>query len=734
MKSIYRFGLMLLATLGLFALQGCENEKGGECPNVSEESTIIFALSNNSLKAATTTVQPSPEECQIGNVLAVVFEENKLVTATEATKTGDKYAIKLDKEGVFDIYVIANADNDLKQSLNNSNLTPTDLGTKMIKTPLDGTKPIVMVTPKFSVGYAEAGKTIDAGTLRLKRLPARIDIYNRVHGLEITSVTYANRVEEGNLLGAPIDANQLLLEKVTNEVATGAVGTAPAITFYTYPSPADEGAELLINGTLNGEALSEPLEISIDRSIESDKVYSVVLNTERIIGEPLDIDNPTLSLIKTGLFVQEWSNATELSLPEDETLSFNMPEFTIQAEEPITVTKEGEFSIVAVPGKESTFTITTTTLNDLAEVVVDGEGVNYITITNDSKDIDADNNVIQLFTVTVAANSLEEPRTVKLIVRNSYDPSLSKAIQVTQEKAEKEEPTPEPAEGGTPLSLFAEFNVNKDGTGFTDSNANGVAGYFTYKQIIGVAPLANGKMFTPPAGYRVPRAFEFFLVLPNVSDLGNTKQLRWPGYGDKNIPSIKNTTEAAGYGGAAKQYSADYAFRDYSWKYDKTIYALRLKKLAGPRNENAYKNVPSATDDKDKVAYKYEYASNPYGPSGNLQYILKITGRKIGESMPDLTIEDVAKEEFWNDPNISYDVLELPQDGYRYDATSGKLNGKLGMYGYYMGIGTGRADARVTFGWKTSSINIHSDGFTGFYMDFGESLRLIRDVKPDQNN
>lgn len=730
MKSIYRFGLMLLATLGLFTLQGCENEKGGECPNVSEESTIIFALSNNSLKAATTTVQPSPEECQIGNVLAVVFEENKLVTATEATKTGDKYAIKLDKEGVFDIYVIANADNDLKQSLNNSNLTPTDLGTKMIKTPLDGTKPIVMVTPKFSVGYAEAGKTIDAGTLRLKRLPARIDIYNRVHGLEITSVTYANHVEEGNLMGAPIDANQLLLEKVTKEVATGAVGTAPAITFYTYPSPADEGAELLINGTLNGEALSEPLEISIDRSIESDKVYSVVLNTERIIGEPLDIDNPTLSLIKTGLFVQEWSNATELSLPEDETLSFNMPEFTIQAEEPITVTKEGEFSIVAVPGKESTFTITTTTLNDLAEVVVDGEGVDYITITNDSKDIDADNNVIQLFTVTVAANSLEEPRTVKLIVRNSYDPSLSKAIQVTQEKAEKEEPTPEPAEGGTPLSLFAEFNVNKDGTGFTDSNKNGLSGYFTYKQIIGVDPLPNGQKFTPPAGYRVPNAFELFLLLPYSGDLNDSHQLKVPGYGDTNLPAIKNVSEIAGYAHSVKQYSADYAFSDYSKGYLKVIYAIRLKKLAGATNPKY--SQPAATDDKDKVAYRYEYRNNPY-ESSYRKSIFIITARKIGESMPDLTIEEVANEEFWNDPNAKYEKLELPMDGYNYNPSTGKASG-ADMWAYYMGIGTGKPDAKSTFGLKITGLKVNADGLSGFYMNQGQLLRLIKDVKPDQNN
>lgn len=724
MKSIYKIAVTLLASLGLISLQGCDGDKGYECPLEEKvEATITFALSNNTLKA-TTTVQPNADECKIESVTALLFEEGKLVTSTEPTKNGDRYSVPVDREGIFELYVVANADTDLKKVLSNPNLTLTELKSITTKASLDGSQPLVMTTPKINIGYAEAGKIIDAGTLRLKRISSRIQLYNRVQGLAITKVKYLNRVEEGTLIGTPMEAGQLSLAEVANEVAEGGINTTPTTYFYSYPSPTEQGAKLVIEATLNGNPLSTPIEVSVERIIEADKVYSIVLHTDRVIGEPLNPENPYKDLIKTGLYVQEWSNATELTLSDPQELQLHTPDFVVSAKDDLLTVEEGTPTIVNIPGSKYTFTLTTTITNDLSEVVAEGEGADYLSIYNESKELEANNMMKQVYSITVPENPLSEARTFTIVVRNAYDPALSKTILLKQAVATSEPtPTPDPAKGNTPLSLFAQYNINKEGTGFATSNANGVAGYFTYKQIIGAEALDNGQTFTPPAGYRVPTAYELFLIIPYKFDLPDSKELKIPGYGDKNLPSILNVTEGGGYNGDNKQYSADYAFKDYSWDTNKTIYALRQKKLEGARSDT-WSKFPSATDDSDKVAYRYEIAQNPYN-NQSMQNILIITARYIGESMPEITISDVAKDEFWNDPAANYDKLELPLDGYNYDKANGEVRAQ-GIWGYYMGIGTGNADAEATFGWKISSINICSDGFSRYYMDKGQSLRLIK--------
>lgn len=72
------------------------------------------------------------------------------------------------------------------------------------------------------------------------------------------------------------------------------------------------------------------------------------------------------------------------------------------------------------------------------------------------------------------------------------------------------------------------------------------------------------------------------------------------------------------------------------------------------------------------MAYRYEIAQNPYN-NQSMQNILIITARYIGESMPEITISDVAKDEFWNDPAANYDKLELPLDGNNYDKANGEV-------------------------------------------------------------
>lgn len=178
-----------------------------------------------------------------------------------------------------------------------------------------------------------------------------------------------------------------------------------------------------------------------------------------------------------------------------------------------------------------------------------------------------------------------------------------------------------------PIEFVAEYNMNDAGTGFVTSHANNKSGYFDWDHAMKLYK-KEARFKLEGQGYYLPSMYEWSAVIPfrNVYFIEKDDVL------DQN--------ETFEFQGKTRSLRGDYKFPG-----NNVAYAIRFK----------------GDGDLIRSAYRFEYTANPDG----VGKALIITARYLGPEQTGVTIEDIAKSEYWSTDNDQNIVRVFPCAGYK---------------------------------------------------------------------
>ncbi len=198
----------------------------------------------------------------------------------------------------------------------------------------------------------------------------------------------------------------------------------------------------------------------------------------------------------------------------------------------------------------------------------------------------------------------------------------------------------------TPLEYVAEYHMgtNKRTGAFATSHNNDSCGWYTPDEAKRLCP----------KGYHVPSEYEMFILLPQQLNTYKNRSVENCGFGTK---VYRNHPEEVEIAGVKTKYTAEYMGVK---EYPRVKYGIRFI-----GNGNRYRS-----------AYRYEQAghfgANSEGGYGDRKSYLLIQSKYLGN---DGTLEDVAKEEFWQTGNIVTRVI--PANG-KLEDRGNWFNAKIG--------------------------------------------------------
>lgn len=208
MKS-YTLTAMLAAAM---MLGSCAKE-----PSASEETgkaQIRFTLAGSARNAVTraegdndttypTTAQP--EESKVNSLVVVLYDTNKqfveVLDPTPGTAGANSYSLAPSKANIYNFYFIANASYELNTSIRGlqAGSTLSDLETLVADQAPDEDNKFLMTSAQLYTATVNPGMVTALGNIHMQRLSVRIDIVNTDPDIEITQITFNNRVKRSYL-------------------------------------------------------------------------------------------------------------------------------------------------------------------------------------------------------------------------------------------------------------------------------------------------------------------------------------------------------------------------------------------------------------------------------------------------------------------------------------------------------------------------------------------------------
>lgn len=280
------------------------------------------------------------------------------------------------------------------------------------------------------------------------------------------------------------------------------------------------------------------------------------------------------------------------------------PDFTVKTTTDVTADPAtGVPTKLTVPGKAMSLVIEVVSSHssELKSATTLPEGW---TITSKPETTNADKKVVQEYTITTTKNGTTE-LTHEFVLVNKQDVTKMRKFTLVQLA---NRPL-------LPLDYVAEYNVNKEGTALLTTHD----GEENSKHLFSFAEAQKVSV----AGYHVPSLKELTGIIPMQSLIQFNAPMK---------EELDNTQDVE-VGGVELKCLGDYiCLREDG----NEAFALRFKDNAG--------NMRSA--------WKYEYVASPQGEGK----VLKITCRYLGTAEPALTVQDIAKEEYWS-KNATEDVF-----------------------------------------------------------------------------
>ena len=329
MNKIFTHASLLLAAV--MGLASCQKTSLYDAPDADRPDTMA-KVSFNNINSATRAAEDDDEviesvafdnEKSITKLTVVVFVDGKIhhvikddaIEYTNPTKKSDGgfFSLSTDLNGA-QLEFIANADTNLEAKLTVGTTLANYKKIVVEKTvPVHGSSDFVMTNaeplfytnPSYSSNY-------QIGSIAMRRLAARIDVYNLVTGLNLTKITLKQQqrksymtAQSGN--AAPTGA---IADKVFNPEPNSWFTADKAVAgIYTYEQPAANATKIEIEATYN----AKPVKLTVDfkkkdnttkLDILRNHLYRVVLQSN---PGPYDPSKPSAAFIYN-IEVLDWDD------------------------------------------------------------------------------------------------------------------------------------------------------------------------------------------------------------------------------------------------------------------------------------------------------------------------------------------------------------------------------------------------------------------------------------------
>ena len=215
MKTSFITALLAAAAL----LAGCSKDAPDGGPQPSDGNRVVFTLGGATRAAgdndASAPLAATDEEKKIDGLLAVAFTDGGNYYKTfDAAYDADSQTASFDveKNGTYDIWFVANADETLAAALlaltdrnSDSRVTEDDLATLLVTQQVgrkDGEEawhPFVMFSTEARRIVSKHGVVTNGGVVTMRRLAVRIDLVNAATGVTVNSVKFVNRTKQSRL-------------------------------------------------------------------------------------------------------------------------------------------------------------------------------------------------------------------------------------------------------------------------------------------------------------------------------------------------------------------------------------------------------------------------------------------------------------------------------------------------------------------------------------------------------
>ena len=281
--------LWVAATLAL-ALVSCKNEPAKEPEQHKMKYPVALSLDGGKSGAMRATEKSNslsasnPNERAIENLTIVVFTNNnttntpiaveKVITYDKLTKPTDPYQgefrFEMGVAGTFQLEVIANgykddADKDafinqFKQGMSYKQFKKIESERAL---PNNGETGFVMLSAEPKKVTTLANETAHAGTIKLRRLACRFDVFNKLtNELTLTRVTLQNQIDMSYLMTqAAIPPDSDYPESYTSANGTWFTPTVVSGGIYSYENPEKGAVKLQLEGEYKGQAWEKTIEL-----------------------------------------------------------------------------------------------------------------------------------------------------------------------------------------------------------------------------------------------------------------------------------------------------------------------------------------------------------------------------------------------------------------------------------------------------------------------------------------
>ncbi len=325
MKRIIRYIPVLL--LMPLLLASCAGEKIRTKQESGKPGVVRFSLTS-SLRAMgdENILHPTPaldREKSVEKLYAVVYRTSSGLhyKTVECTKTtGDNYEFDNEKSGDFYFFLVANPDADLITSLEAGPSTPEDLGELVAKqTPGEDNAAtnFLMTSDRVNVKVKSKQSTTIPNSIKLIRVAARFDFYNKIEGLVINKITFNKRYTTSHLFAQVKQMDGLT--STTDKTYDGALFQGGALTGTIYGYETDTRGEtyFTIEATYKGEPLNPEVVRLENFVIKRNHLYNIILHE---LGGAVDPNNPgsEFGKLKYEIKVADWEEGEEFVVDESE--------------------------------------------------------------------------------------------------------------------------------------------------------------------------------------------------------------------------------------------------------------------------------------------------------------------------------------------------------------------------------------------------------------------------------
>ncbi|MBD5234208.1 MAG: hypothetical protein HDS65_08540 [Bacteroidales bacterium] len=204
------------AALAMLLLGSCANEETLNIPESTSPGIHVHLSGAAGGTDSRATVTADKSEKTVNSVLAVLFDTHEgFFKTVEASKVADdEYTFIVEKDATYRIYLVANADADLRKALEDIDPgTDADDAENGLEAVIAAQAPdakdnFLMLSKYPETVTTRITETQSIGTVHMERLAARFDIVNKAEGITVDKITFNNRTLKTSVLSRNVMTDQ----------------------------------------------------------------------------------------------------------------------------------------------------------------------------------------------------------------------------------------------------------------------------------------------------------------------------------------------------------------------------------------------------------------------------------------------------------------------------------------------------------------------------------------------